>query len=68
VKIDKTYIQSLVTHPQTTKLVEGLIRLCHSLDLYVVAEGVEQEGQFEMLKKLQIDGVQGYYIAQPEAL
>ena len=68
VKIDKTYTQSLVTHPQTTKLVEGLIRLCHSLDLYVVAEGVEQEGQFEMLKKLQIDGVQGYYIAQPEAL
>lgn len=67
VKIDKSYIQSLVTHPQTTKLVEGLIRLCHSLDIHVVAEGVEQEGQFKMLKNLGIDAVQGYYIAQPEA-
>lgn len=67
VKIDKSYTQSLVTHPQTTKLVEGLIRLCHSLDIHVVAEGVEQKGQFDMLKKLNVDSVQGYYIAQPEA-
>ena len=51
VKIDKLFIHSLVTHPKTQQLVEGMIRFGKSMGLYVVAEGVETKEQFELLEK-----------------
>ncbi len=65
IKIDKLFIQSLLTNPKTQQLVEGMIRLGKSMELYVVAEGVETKEQFELLKTLGVDAVQGYYISAP---
>lgn len=65
VKIDKLFIRSLLTHTKTQQLVEGMIRLGKSMGLYVVAEGVETEEQFELLKTMGIDAIQGYYISAP---
>ncbi|WP_342508277.1 EAL domain-containing protein [Sporosarcina sp. FSL K6-2383] len=65
IKIDKLFIRSLLTHSKTQQLVEGMIKLGKSLGLYVVAEGVETEEQFELLKAMGIDAVQGYYISAP---
>lgn len=65
VKIDQTFTQSLLTHPKTRKLVEGMIQLCHSLDLYVIVEGVENEQQAELLQLLGADSIQGYYVGTP---
>ena len=64
-KIDKVFIQSILTHPKTQKLVEGMIKFGKSMGMYVIAEGVESEEQYEMLKKIGIDAVQGYYIGIP---
>ena len=52
IKIDKLFTQSLVTHPKTQKLVEGMIQFGKSMGLYVVAEGVETKEQFELLKEM----------------
>lgn len=65
VKIDKIFIQSLTTLPRTQKLVEGMIQFCHSMGLYVIAEGVETEEQFSLLQAMGVDAVQGYYISEP---
>lgn len=65
VKIDKLFIQSILTHKQTEQLVAGMIKFAQSMDLFVVAEGVETEEQFHLLKTLGIDAAQGYYLGMP---
>lgn len=65
VKIDKVFINSLLTMPKTRQLVEGMILFGKSMGLYVIAEGVETEEQFDALKEMGIDAVQGYYIGGP---
>ncbi len=65
VKIDKVFTNSLLTMPKTRQLVEGMILFGKSMGLYVVAEGVETEEQFEALKEMGVDAVQGYYIGGP---
>lgn len=65
VKIDKIFIQSLLTMPKTRQLVEGMILFGKSMGLYVIAEGVETEEQFVALKEMGIDAVQGYFIGVP---
>lgn len=65
IKIDKFFIQSITTHQQTYKLVEGMIQFCKSMGLDVIAEGVETEEQFDALKAMKVDAVQGYYIGSP---
>lgn len=65
VKIDKVYTNSLLTHQKTQALVQGMIQFSKSMDLYVVAEGVETAAQFDLLKSMGVDAVQGYYTGAP---
>ena len=65
IKIDKFFIQSLTTHKQTQQLVEGMIQFGKSMALFVIAEGVETEEQLNLLKKLGVDAVQGFYTGAP---
>ncbi|MCM3744273.1 EAL domain-containing protein [Sporosarcina luteola] len=65
VKIDKVFINSLLTMPKTRQLVEGMIQFSKSMGLYVIAEGVETEEQFEALKEMGVNAVQGYHIGGP---
>jgi diguanylate cyclase (GGDEF)-like protein len=48
-----------------TAIVAAIIAMAHSLDLEVIAEGVEEVAQLQLLRKLKCDIVQGYYIARP---
>lgn len=65
IKIDRIFTNSLLTHPKTQQLVEGMIQFGKSMGLYVIAEGVETKEQFELLKEMGVDAVQGYYIGVP---
>ncbi|MCG7335027.1 EAL domain-containing protein [Sporosarcina sp. ACRSM] len=65
IKIDRIFTNSLLTHPKTQQLVEGMIQFGKSMGLYVIAEGVETKEQFELLKEMGVDAVQGYYIGLP---
>jgi EAL domain-containing protein (putative c-di-GMP-specific phosphodiesterase class I) len=60
-KIDRSFIKELTTHPAAESIVRAIISLAHSLQLKVVAEGVETAEQLEHLRELGCDQYQGYY-------
>ncbi len=61
-KIDRTFVAELDNHDNDTseKITNAIINLAHSLDLNVVAEGVESEGQWSYLREHGCDTLQGY--------
>ncbi|MEX1665489.1 EAL domain-containing protein [Zhongshania arctica] len=67
-KIDRMFIADMVTDPQGLSLVSTIINLAHSLQLKVVAEGVETEEQSRLLRLLKCDQIQGYLFSKPLAV
>lgn len=64
-KIDMTFVQRCLTDAATYTIMKSTIDLAHSLNLGVIAEGVETKEQFEILKQQQCDEVQGYLFSKP---
>ena len=64
-KIDQSFVRNLSTDPNDAAIVRAIITLGHSLDLEVVAEGVETADQLARLRAEGCDHVQGYYFGQP---
>lgn len=64
-KIDRVFIESMDKSKDSLTIVRTVIRMAHELRLEVVAEGVEREAQFEKLKELGADCVQGFYFSKP---
>lgn len=64
-KIDREFIKDLETNESDEKIVQALIDLAHSMKVDVVAEGVENSNQYELLKKMHCDQVQGYLLGEP---
>ena len=62
VKIDQSFIRDLVRTEGDRAIVAATIGLCHALRLTVVAEGVETEGQLEVLEALECDRIQGFLL------
>jgi len=52
--------------PQQMSIVTAIISLAHSIDLKVIAEGVETATQAQLLRLLRCDQIQGYLIARPQ--
>lgn len=65
VKIDKSFVQDLGNSADAEHIIRAIISLAHSLQISVVAEGVETEGQLEFLRQQHCDEIQGYYYARP---
>lgn len=66
-KIDKSFILKLDSSPTDQMIVQSTITLGHNLNLSVVAEGVENEQSLELLRKMGVDHIQGYYLCRPIA-
>jgi EAL domain-containing protein (putative c-di-GMP-specific phosphodiesterase class I) len=64
-KIDRSFIITMLENPDATTLIQTIISMAHSLRLKVVAEGVETEEQATMLKLLRCDQMQGYLFSKP---
>jgi len=64
-KIDQSFLQEVDSVPNTMPLLRAIVALAHSLQLCVVAEGVEYERQLEALREVGCDRVQGYLIGEP---
>lgn len=62
-KIDRSFMQDLDTVPRTRAVVTSVVRVGQGLQLSVVAEGVETEGQLKFLTDLGCDVVQGFFYA-----
>ena len=65
VKIDRSFVMNITTSPHDTAIIKSIITLAHSLDLKVIAEGVETEQQLEILREHECDEVQGYLFSKP---
>lgn len=65
IKIDQMFIRDITTNKNSYNIVEAMINMAHSLNIKVVAEGIENSEQLEILKTLNCDYIQGYYISKP---
>ncbi len=64
-KIDRSFIVDMTRHPNSLAIVTSIISLAHSLELEVVAEGVELEEQAKLLKLLRCELIQGNLYSRP---
>ncbi|MGI9222721.1 MAG: EAL domain-containing protein [Woeseiaceae bacterium] len=64
-KIDQSFIANLTESGTNTRVVQAIVALGKAMGLEVVAEGVETDQQYAILRRLECDMVQGYFIAKP---
>lgn len=64
-KIDKTFVDNIDQKEKNFQIIGAIINLVHQMDIYVMAEGVENEGQLSYLQQAECDGIQGYLLAKP---
>jgi EAL domain-containing protein (putative c-di-GMP-specific phosphodiesterase class I) len=64
-KIDQSFVRDIASNADDQLIVKATIELAHTLDLKVVAEGVESLAVFDLLAEMNCDHVQGYYISRP---
>ncbi|HDZ8219802.1 TPA: PAS domain S-box protein [Escherichia coli] len=65
IKIDKSFVDRCLTEKRILALLEAITSIGQSLNLTVVAEGVETKEQFEMLRKIHCRVIQGYFFSRP---
>ncbi|MEN5207636.1 EAL domain-containing protein [Stenotrophomonas terrae] len=65
VKIDRSFVADMERDADDLALTTAIIAMAHALGITVVAEGVEQEAQFELLSQRGCDLVQGYWLGRP---
>jgi EAL domain-containing protein (putative c-di-GMP-specific phosphodiesterase class I) len=64
-KIDKYFINDMLTDPKTKLLIGSMLEMGHNLEYKIIAEGVETAEQFNELKKLGCDIAQGFLFSKP---
>ncbi|MFP5347962.1 MAG: putative bifunctional diguanylate cyclase/phosphodiesterase [Actinomycetes bacterium] len=65
VKIDRSFVMPMLADAGAYAIVKAIIELAHTLDLSVVAEGVEDDDSQQALHRLGCDVLQGYHISRP---
>jgi EAL domain-containing protein (putative c-di-GMP-specific phosphodiesterase class I) len=66
-KIDQSFVRQIATAPNETTIVTAVISMGRSLNLRVVAEGVETQEELAFLQAHECDEAQGYYFSRPVA-
>lgn len=64
-KIDRNFVLNITTDKNSESMIAAIIALAHTLDMKVIAEGVELQEQVELLRTLQCDIIQGYIYSRP---
>jgi EAL domain-containing protein (putative c-di-GMP-specific phosphodiesterase class I) len=64
-KIDQSFVRTLTTDPNDAAIVRAVVTLGHSLNLIVLAEGVETADQLERLRAEGCDQIQGFHVGRP---
>ncbi len=65
VKIDQSFVRDITSDPDSAAIARAIIALSHSLNLRVIAEGIETEGQLGYLRSHACDDMQGFYFSRP---
>ena len=66
-KIDQSFVRDLAEESDSAAIVKAIIQLGHTLQLSVIAEGVETDAQLAFLRNNGCDEAQGYYFSRPVA-
>jgi polar amino acid transport system substrate-binding protein len=64
-KIDKSFVDNITHDEKELAIAKAITTLAHTMNLSIVAEGVETEAQFSVLKSLNCDKAQGYLFSRP---
>ncbi|MCW3022842.1 MAG: hypothetical protein JWR30_2164 [Conexibacter sp.] len=64
-KVDRSFVATMIDRPQSQAIIRSIIGLAHSLGLRVIAEGIERPDQLEALTTLDCEYGQGYHFARP---
>jgi diguanylate cyclase (GGDEF)-like protein/PAS domain S-box-containing protein len=64
-KIDRSFVGQMQEHRDAMAIVSSIIGLAHTIDVSVVAEGIENESVMTALRELGCDYAQGYHVARP---
>ena len=65
VKVDRSFVHDVSAAPQDVSMTRAVIKMAHSLQMKVLAEGVETEGQLALLIAQQCDQMQGFFFSRP---
>ena len=65
-KIDRSFVRTMLAEEPSRAIVRGMIGLAHGLNIPILAEGVETESEYDMLRVENCDEIQGYYLGKPE--
>lgn len=65
VKIDRSFVADVLTDPDDLALTGAIVAMAHSRGMAVIAEGIESEGQFELLREQGCDLAQGFWLDRP---
>jgi EAL domain-containing protein (putative c-di-GMP-specific phosphodiesterase class I) len=65
VKIDRSLINNISEDLNQQKIAKSIIRMLQELEVDVVVEGIERKAQFDVIKQLGADMIQGYYFSKP---
>lgn len=64
-KVDRSFVQEIAPDNSDAALLKGIIGLAHSLQLDIVAEGIETQQQLDLLQQFGSDELQGYFFSKP---
>jgi EAL domain-containing protein (putative c-di-GMP-specific phosphodiesterase class I) len=65
IKIDRSFVMGCTELNSNRVIIKAIIPMGHSLGTKIVAEGIETEEQFELVKEFGVDEGQGYYFSPP---
>jgi len=65
IKIDRSFVSEMETHPEAAAIVRAIVDLGASLGILTTAEGIETDGQFQRLRAAGCDEVQGFLFGRP---
>ena len=65
IKIDRSFIHDITKNPENAVITTALIHICRNLKIHVIAEGVETDEEWQYLKNLKCDQLQGFLFGKP---
>jgi EAL domain-containing protein (putative c-di-GMP-specific phosphodiesterase class I) len=67
-KIDRSFVRDIISNPDDRVIIRAIISLAHTLNMKVIAEGVETHEQLSYLQEQGTDGIQGFLLSEPITL